>query len=232
MTEAPHAAVQARLGHHFQDAGRLQVALTHRSWAHENGGDDNERLEFLGDAVLQLCSTEALMERFPEAREGELSRLRSRIVSTDALADVGRHLDLGSALRLGVGEDQTGGRTRDRVLACATEAILGAIYEEAGLPACQRAVQRWLGSRIDALEAQPGTGWKDPRSRLQEITQAGGGSAPAYLVTKTAGPAHDLIFLVDVCLDDDVLGHGEGKSKRAACRAAAEDALARLAPRP
>jgi ribonuclease-3 len=220
------------VGHRFRDGSRLQDALTHRSWAHENGGGDNERLEFLGDAVLQLCSTEALMARFPDAREGELSRLRSRIVSTDALAEVGRQLDLGVALRLGVGEDQTGGRRRDRVLACATEAVLGAIYEEAGLEACQRAVQRWLGPRIDALEAQPGTGWKDPRSRLQELTQADGGSTPTYRVQKTVGPAHDLLFVVDVCLDDEVLGHGKGRSKRSACRAAAKDALSRLEPSP
>lgn len=228
MSTADLQGLQERVGHRFADPDRLQVALTHRSWAHENGGSDNERLEFLGDAVLQLCSTQALMARFPDAREGELSRLRSRIVSTKALAVVGRALKLGPALRLGVGEDQTGGRRRDRVLACATEAMLGAIYEEAGLPACQEAVLRWLGPRIDALEAQPGKGWKDPRSRLQELTQAGGGDTPSYRVQRAEGPAHDLVFAVDVCLGDDVLGHGEGRSKRAACRAAAEDALSRL----
>jgi ribonuclease-3 len=221
-------ALQARVGHAFADPAHLLQALTHRSWAHENGGGDNERLEFLGDAVLQLCSTRALMARFPDAREGELSRLRSRIVSTQALAEVGRALELGPSLRLGIGEDQTGGRTRDRVLACATEAVLGALYEEAGLEACEAAVQRWLGDRIDRLQAQPGKGWKDPRSRLQELTQQGGRATPTYKVQKTEGPAHDLIFRVDVCLGETVLGHGEGRSKRIACKHAAEDALSRM----
>jgi ribonuclease III len=217
--------LQERCGHTFADPERLLLALTHRSWAHENGGGDNERLEFLGDAILQASSTLMLMERFAEAREGELSRLRSRVVSTKALAEVGRQLELGPSLRLGVGEEQTGGRTRDRVLACATEAVLGAIYEDAGMEACHEAVRRWLGPRMDGLEAQSDGGWKDPRSRLQELTQRHGGSTPQYAVQQQEGPAHELVFVVQVTLDDVVLGTGTGPSKRAASRQAAEQAL-------
>lgn len=221
-------ALETRCGHTFHDRELLRTALTHRSWAHENGGGDNERLEFLGDAVLQICSTLALMARYPDAREGELSRLRSGVVSTKALAEVGRTLRIGEVLRLGNGEEQTGGRTRKRVLACATEAILGAIYEDAGLEACHAAVRRWLGQRMQGLEAHAAIGWKDPRSRLQEITQANGGSTPSYEVREQDGPAHDLVFAVDVLLDGELLGQGLGTSKREASRQAAENALSKL----
>ena len=217
--------LQVHLGHSFANEALLQQALTHRSWAHENGGLDNERLEFLGDAILQTCSTVLLMERFPEAREGELSRLRSQVVSTPALAAVGRELQVGALLLLGIGEEQTGGRSRKRILACATEAVLGAIYEDAGLQACIDAVQRWLGAKMDTLDAGAPIAWKDPRSRLQEITQAGGGEAPAYRVRESVGPAHALRFVVEVVLGDTILGEGEGSSKREASRRAAEQAL-------
>jgi ribonuclease-3 len=221
-------ALQDRLGYRFVELERLQLALTHRSWAHERGGPDNERLEFLGDAVLQTCSTVLLMERFPEAREGELSRLRSQVVSTPALAAVGRDLALGDLLQLGVGEEQTGGRQRRRVLACATEAVLGAIFLDGGLEASLDVVRRWLGPRVGALDAGAPIAWKDPRSRLQELTQSSGGATPTYLLREQVGPAHALVFVVDVLRGAEVLGRGEGSSKREASRRAAEAALCAL----
>jgi len=214
-----------RCGHHFARPELLEQALTHRSWAHENDGDDNERLEFLGDAVLQTCSTVLLMERFPDAREGELSRLRSRVVSTRALAGVARELELGPQLRLGVGEEATGGRTRQRVLACAVEAILGAVFLDAGFGACPAVVKRWIGGRVDALQRQGHRGWKDPRSRLQELTQRLGKGTPTYRVTETDGPAHALLFAVEVEVDGEAVASGLGSSKREAFREAAEAAL-------
>jgi ribonuclease-3 len=221
-------ALAERAGHTFARPELLATALTHRSWAHENGTEDNERLEFLGDAVLQTCSTMLLMERFPDAREGELSRLRSRVVSTRALARVARELKIGPLLKLGVGEEATGGRTRARVLACAVEALLGAIFTDAGFEVCPAVVQRWIGVRIDELESDDGEGWKDPRSRLQELTQRLGKGTPTYRVVETDGPAHALVFAVQVEVDGDAVGSGLGSSKREAYRDAAEEALATM----
>lgn len=222
----------ARCGHAFADPALLATALTHRSWAHENDGENNERLEFLGDAVLQTCSTVLLMEAFPEASEGELSRLRSRIVSTRALASVARELRIGPHLRLGVGEEATGGRTRDRVLACAAEALLGAVFLDGGFEACPPVVEAWLGDRIDALRSQGDNAWKDPRSRLQELTQSLGRGTPSYRVIEMEGPAHALTFEVEVGVGDDVLGRGRGTSKRQAYRQAALEALGALGGAP
>jgi len=221
-------AIAERCGHRFANEDLLAEALTHRSWAHENGGPDNERLEFLGDAVLQTGSTVLLMDQFPEAREGQLSRLRSRVVSTRALASVARELQLGPLLRLGVGEEATGGRKRARVLACAVEAVLGAVFVDAGYEATVAVIERLLGPRIEALAAKGEAGWKDPRSLLQETSQKLGRGTPSYEVTETEGPAHALVFSVAVSIGDEVFGSGEGPSKRAACRLAAEQALERL----
>src|SRR5690606_35543273 len=130
---------------------------------------------FLGDAVLQMATTLVLMERLPTAREGELSRLRARLVNTRALASVARELGLADALRLGVGEESSGGRTRTSILADAVEALLGAVHQDAGMDACMRIVRRWTEPRLESLEqveAPSGERWKDPRSRLQELAQA------------------------------------------------------------
>lgn len=224
------ASVQAALGHAFSDLELLQTALTHSSWVHENGGEDYERLEFLGDAVLQLCCTRLLVERFATAREGELSRMRSRLVSTHALARLGRRLGIGEALRLGVGEEATGGRDRPRLLAGAVEALLGAVFTDGGYPVASRTVSEWLAAPLDALAAEGAGAWKDPRSRLQERTQRTDGAVPTYEVTEREGPAHDPTFVVEVRVGDRVLGQGEGSSKREAARRAAEDALTNPEP--
>ena len=224
MEEALHTLRQA-IGHDFGDAALLEQALTHTSYVHENGGADYERLEFLGDAVLQLGSSALLYERLPEAREGQMSRLRSRLVSTDALAELAQELGVGPALRLGIGEEATGGRTRPRVLAGATEAILGAVYLDAGADAGLAVVRRWLTPRLASLESQEESAWKDPRSRLQEITQRDHGKTPVYGVAERVGPPHRPTFVVEVRVGDEVLGRGQGRSKREASRRAAEEAL-------
>lgn len=227
-------ALQVRLGHTFADPGLLEVALTHASYAHEKGVAHNERLEFLGDAVLQMATTLLLMERFPVSREGELSRVRARLVSTRALATLAHELDLGPHLRLGVGEEGSGGRTRTSILADAVEAVLGAVHRDAGMGACIDIVGRWIASRLASLESveEPhGQRWKDPRSRLQEIAQSRQRQAPSYTVISAEGPPHDLVFTVTVDLGGQILGTGQGRSKRDASRAAAAAALEALEPR-
>lgn len=226
-------ALQERLGHRFRDPGLLRIALTHASYAHENQVEHNERLEFLGDAVLQMATTLLLMERFPTAREGELSRLRARLVNTRALAAVARELGIADALRLGVGEESSGGRARTSILADAVEALLGAVHQDAGMGPCTEIVRRWMEPRLATLEqvdAPSGQRWKDPRSRLQELAQAQRRQAPQYRLLSAEGPPHDLVFTMAVELDGRLLGVGVGRSKRDASRAAAAEALTRLGP--
>ena len=218
-------ALKVAVGHHFTHEALLVQAVTHASWAHENDGGDYERLEFLGDAVLQLGSSALLMERFPEAREGQMSRLRSRLVSTEGLAKLAKTLQVGPALRLGVGEESTGGRKRPRVLAEAVEAVLGAVYLDAGAELALSLVRRWLDDPLAQLENQAEIAWKDPRSLLQERTQRDLGQTPVYGVADRIGPPHQPTFVVEVRVGEQVLGRGEGRSKREASRRAAEVAL-------
>ena len=222
-----HDQLQAAIGHRFSDPSWIETALTHSSYGHEHNCSDNERLEFLGDAVLQMCTTLLLMERFGAAREGELSRLRSRLVNTEALAEIGAELALGDALRLGRGEEDTGGRTRTRNLANATEAVLGAVYQDGGFEACRALVEMWMAPRVAKLGTADGGKhkWKDARSRLQERTQQNGGATPVYHVTGKTGPSHAPTYEVEVRVDKTVLGQGTGRSKRDAARDAAERAL-------
>lgn len=216
------------LGHVFADPSLLEVALTHASHAHENGGgEDNERLEFLGDAVLQLCVTSWLVQRFPAAREGQLSALRQRLVNTGTLAAIGEQLGLGERLRLGVGEASTGGRTRPRVLAGAVEAVLGAVFTDAGFLAAEALVRQWFAGPVEELAQREGR-WKDPRSQLQEWTQRELGETPRYQVVLAQGPAHQPTFDAVVRVGDRELGRGSGSSKQEAFRSAAEVALASL----
>jgi len=219
--------LEERLGVSFSDSSILDRALTHTSWSHENDGDHNERLEFLGDAVLEMCTTLLLMAHFISAREGELSRLRARLVNTEVLAEIGTHLDIGPHLRLGRGEEAHGGRERISILENAVEAILGAIYMDAGFATCQRVVGAWMGPRIAELDKpeERANAWKDDRSLLQEHTQATCGVPPAYVVEHTDGPAHQPIFTAQVMLENAVVGHGQGQTKREASRAAARAAL-------
>lgn len=222
--------LQASLGYRFKDLAWLVEALTHPSFGHEHGARDNERLEFLGDAVLQMCATLLLMDGFPEADEGELSRLRAKLVNTRALAGIGDEIALGLHLRVGRGEEANGGREHARNLANATEAVLGAVYRDGGFRAAQDLVDRWMRPRLAALGRPESSRhrWKDPRSRLQELTQASGSGTPTYETVAADGPSHDPRFEVAVRLAGEELGRGAGGSKKSAARAAAEAALARL----
>lgn len=208
----------------FAEPRLLDEALTHASWSHEHGGADNERLEFLGDAVLQLCVTQTLVGAFPAAGEGELSRMRQQVVSTRALAAVARRLELGPSLRLGVGEEATGGRDRDRILAGAVEALIGAVFLDGGFSAAAGLVAAWSDETVRSLAQRP-DGGKDARSLLQERIQARGDATPTYLVVERTGPAHAPTFEVEVRVGDRVLGRASGPTKREAARRAAELAL-------
>ncbi len=203
---------------------RFEEALTHPSYSNETGAPHNQRLEFLGDAVLGLCVSELLSARFPEADEGSLTRMRSALVNANALARFAKKMDLGPALALGRGARIGGEREGLNVLADAVEALVAAVYEARGLAAA-----RVLSEAIVAEPlAEIGTGGaRDPKSALQELVQAKGKPAPTYRVVRAEGPAHEPSFLVEVMVEDEVLAEGEGTSKRAAERVAAERALAK-----
>jgi len=220
------------LGYRFRDPTLLRDALTHRSFANEKpdaAPRDNERLEFLGDAVLGLVVASMLFEEFPDAPEGELTRRRADLVCERGLTEVATAIGLGAALRLGKGEDRSGGRDKPRLLASAFEACVGAVYLDGGAPEAFDVVQRLFRDHLD-----PGSpGAHDHKSRLQELVQVGGGVAPVYEVVGTEGPDHELSFSVAILLDGVELGRGGGRSKLEAEQQAARAAVARiLAERP
>ena len=216
-------ALQQVLGYSFSDPALLRCAVTHRS----AGSNNNERLEFLGDAVLGMVIAEQLYRTFPQAREGELSRLRATLVKKPALAGLARELGLGEYLRLGPGELKSGGFRRDSILADALEAIAGAIYLDGGFDA----VRRWLLGLYQSLLADlPGLGeLKAPKSRLQEFLQSRRQALPEYEIVAVTGRSHDQVFEV-VCRVGEGTHQttGRGSSRRAAEQQAAEDMLALL----
>jgi ribonuclease-3 len=203
----------------------LSRALTHRSYINEHPEalEDNERLEFLGDAVLDFVTGAWLYNHYPEMAEGELTRLRSAIVRTEQLAEFARQLDLGAAMRLGRGEVHAGGRQRD-VLLCATfEAVVGALYLQSDIEFVQQYLHPMLLKVCERLLAQADL--QDPKSRLQEWSQAQRLGIPRYVTVQAAGPDHDRVFTVDVFIGELAYGHGTGHSKQLAAHAAAQDAL-------
>lgn len=210
-----------RLGYTFQNENLLDLALTHRSF----GAANNERLEFLGDSLLNMIVAEALFHRFPNAREGELSRLRAQLVKGETLAEIARDLDLGDSLRLGEGELKSGGFRRATTLADTVEALLAAIYLDSGdLETCRERILAWLGKRIDNVSL--GESAKDPKSALQEFLQARGEPLPHYDVTEVSGEAHAQIFTVSCrvsLLSRAVVA--SGRSRREAEKKAAAEAL-------
>jgi ribonuclease-3 len=220
--------LEAKLGYTFQDTLLLERALTHKSYLNENpavGRGDNERLEFLGDAVLGLVIGHLLMDRFPNLREGELSMTRAQIVSEPTLADVAAEIGLGEWLFLGRGEEQTGGRRKPSLLADAMEAVVGAVYLDSGFSAGHAVVARLFASRIERV-ASPGT--TDFKTRLQERAQALRRETPRYTVTGEHGPDHDKVFEVAVLLGGREVARAGGKSKKEAEQRAAEQALSLL----
>jgi len=221
------ADLEARIGHRFKSRQLLLDALTHRSYAYENaapGVVHNERLEFLGDAVLQLLSSDLLYRRSPKASEGDLSSLRAALVRASTLAGFARQIGLGPYLRLGRGEETTGGRDRDLLIASAFEAILGALYLDGGPRAARVFVAPLLRDEIERVTASKQL--KDDKSLLQELAQARLGITPTYAVVSQEGPSHDRTFVVEVHLGDLIAARGEGHSKRQAEQAAARSALA------
>ena len=220
----PGAAGDVFAGHPFGDAALLARALTHRS----AGSPHNERLEFLGDALVNLLVAEALFQRWPKADEGTLTRARAELVRESALAAIARQLDLGTHLKMGPGEMKTGGHRRDSILADAVEAVAGAIYLDAGYDACRTSVLPWFEAMIEALPA-PNLIGKDAKTRLQEWLQARQKPLPLYALLGESGDDHAKVFRVACRLDEPSLSaEGEGSSRRAAEQAAAEAILAEL----
>ena len=222
----PYTRLEAALGTAVEPS-LLERALTHRSYAYEHGGlPTNERLEFLGDAVLGLAVTDALYRSHPDLPEGQLAKLRASVVNTRALAGVARGLGLGRWLRLGRGEETTGGRDKNSLLADTMEALIGAVYLERGLPGAQRLVRSLFGPLMVAA-AQDGASL-DWKTALQELTAARGAGAPEYALTES-GPDHDKRFEARVLVSGEVLGTGAGLSKKEAEQHAAEAAARALA---
>ena len=208
----------------------LAQALTHSSFAYENGGSDNERLEFLGDSVLGQAITAALYRHFPDLPEGELAKRRASIVSTTALADVARTISLGDFLRLDRGEEITGGRDKPSLLADALEALIGVVFLENGPEAATGLVERLLGDYV--LDADRRSESSDPKTSLQEWGARTGNGIPRYNISD-AGPDHAKVFTADVYINglpggSAPAGHGTGSSKKAAELAAASAALAAI----
>lgn len=214
------------LGHDFTRSDLLRLALTHSSWANEHGAgqEHNERLEFLGDAVLELCVSQKLFSSIPGAREGELTRLRSELVSTESLAQRAREQGLDKMLLLGKGEDRQGGRARDTVLSDVFEAVLGAIFADGGFPAAQRAVERVFAGLWPQWEGEKPRK-KDFKTQLQEVCQHRFGALPTYALLESSGPEHAPLFRVSVTLPDGQVIHAEGSGRKRAEHEAAHTAL-------
>jgi ribonuclease-3 len=215
--------LEARLGHRFADRGLARTALTHRSLAHERSTNEHyERLEFLGDAVLGLVTSEWLYRRYPESPEGELARRKSYLVSAPVLADFARKICLGDLLRLGMGEERSGGRDKTSLLADSIEAVFGAVFLDGNLAAARRVVQRFLEQAgVDHPEAVG----LDAKTRLQELLQARGWELPEYRLVGESGPDHRKTFRVECRVQDRVVASGEGPSKKLAEQRAAAGAL-------
>ena len=222
-------ALEQRLGVSFHDPSLLGLALTHRSFLHERPGEaaeSNERLEFLGDAFLGLVAGEELFRRFPELPEGRLTEMRSHLVRTGTLARIAVELEVGPALLLGHGEELSGGRRRERNLARALEAILGALFVDQGYVDA-RQVTLMLFEELLAPLADASV--RDDKSLLQEMVQSQGKPAPAYHTIGQVGPDHTKVFTVEVRVDGEALARGSGASKRKAEQAAAREAYELLA---
>ena len=222
----PASDLSRRLGLSFSNLSVLTRALTHRSYVNEDpkATEDNERLEFLGDAVLDFIVGAWVYHRFPEMPEGDLTRMRTALVRNDQLATFARKLNLGKALRLGHGEFASGGHSRDGLLGSAFEALIGALYLDAGLGA----VEAFVNPMLEAERESVLTRIHDPKSQLQEWVQAQKMAAPRYRTVSTTGPDHAREFDVDVEINGRVIGRGHATSKHAAEQLAAQDALENL----
>ncbi len=229
--QAPQCAeLEKELGHHFKKPALLIRSLTHRSYSFEHSelpGYDNETLEFLGDAVLDLIVGFLLFQHYPKEPEGILTKMRSALVQEAGLAVVAKQLDLGRYILLGRGEDNNGGRSKPSILSCAYEAIIGAVFVDAGYEAARRVVERHF---IDRLQLNNKIEITDAKSRLQELTQHHGGQAPTYSLVDSSGPDHNKSFTVSVLLNGKELASATASNKKAAEQKAAALALQQLSP--
>lgn len=216
--------LERRIGFTFRDRSLFELAMTHRSYAYENGNlPNNERLEFLGDSVLGIVVTRALYERFPNEAEGDLAKRRAALVNANVLAEVAREIELGPAIRLGRGEELTGGADKSSILADTFEALLGAVYLDRGMRRSKKLIMSLMTSRITG-EVAVARDWK---TALQELCSARFGALPEYRVTES-GPDHQKRFRALVLLGGDEYGSGEGRSKKEAEQQAARIAVTRL----
>ncbi len=222
------ANLASKLKIKFNNLQLLDKALTHRSYLNENRKvkEHNERLEFLGDAVLELLVTQYLFDRCPNRAEGELTSFRSASVKTDTLADISRKLDFGKYLMMSRGEERTGGRDKDYLLANTFEAVLGAIYLDRGFDTCKKFLQKVLFPKVDIIIKNRLD--IDPKTQLQEIVQEKYKETPSYKVTKQTGLDHEKLFIIGVYVGKKEYGKGKGPSKQKAEEEAAKEALKKL----
>jgi ribonuclease III len=221
--------LEIELDYKFNDFGLLKQALTHSSHAHEkiSAGNDNEQLEFLGDAVLGFLVSDFLFRAHPSLTEGQLSKLKGFFVSSANLVKYAEQLHLGSYLQLGKGEEKTGGRNKQALLVDALEAIIGAIYLDGGIEEARRLVLRFIEPQIEYVQESEHQ-LKDFKTALQEQLQARHLGRAEYLLAAESGPAHEKLFTVEVVVNGDSLAHGTGLTKKAAEQAAAREALERV----
>ena len=216
---------EKRIGLTFKNIALLTQAFTHRSYLNENRAmrmEHNERLEFLGDAILEFVVSEVIYNKFSDQEEGYLTALRAKIVNTVSLAAVAQKMDLGKHIFLSKGEEETGGRTNTSLLADTVESIIGAIFIDGGLLESRKFIENNILDNLDIISREP---LKDPKSLLQEEVQSKGYPTPKYIVVKEAGPDHEKTFSFEVEVGGERLGTGTGKSKSEAAQNAAKDAL-------
>jgi len=222
--------LERELDYRFNDSVLLKKALIHSSHAHEqNTGEDNEQLEFLGDAVLGLLVSDLLFRAHPSLTEGELSKLKGFFVSSANLVKYAEQLELGQYLYLGKGEEKTGGRSKPALLVDALEAIIGAIYLDGGLDAARRLISKFMEPQLDEVRLA-GNRSVDFKSALQEYLQSRSMGTPRYIAVREVGPDHEKLFTVDVELDGKAISRGIGLTKKAAEQAAARQALQQINP--
>jgi ribonuclease-3 len=221
-------SLQTSIAYRFHNKQLFTQALTHRSYLHQSKeeGEDNERLEFLGDSVIELAVSHLLLDRFPRIAEGGLSKTRAMLVKEATLASLARRLGLGEALRLGRGEEETGGREKDSILAGAFEALTAAVYLDGGYKEVFRVIEKLYAPLLEGMKGELQD--QDFKTRLQEYTQRHLNSTPHYAVTDEEGPDHDKMFEVVISIGEKTYGKGRGKSKKEAEQRAAERAFRSL----
>jgi len=216
--------IEGTLNYIFQDKNWLVRALTHRSAISLKDRTDYERLEFLGDAVLDLTIAHLLSDKYPEAKEGELSKMRAALVNTQALADVAKELGLSPFIRVGRSESASGGQERPSIMADVMEAVIGAIYRDSDYTTIFAVVEKIFGELLEKVEPS------DPKTELQEALHAGGSEPPSYLLELVEGPEHAPTFVTVVIVDGEVIGRGKGTTKKAAQQSSAAEALRKIFP--